>query len=101
VAVLGQQTIGYITVYVRPRTEFFRINIVGAISGLIAQSDHRRSGIGTRLLVKTQAFFQEHEIRYFSVYKAVANDSAFRFYEANGMDPRYTTFIGELDAPQN
>jgi len=100
VAMLDRKTIGYITVHVRPQPAFYRMNKVGAISGLMVQREHRRSGIASRLLAKAQAFFKDQGVRYFSVYTAISNDAALRFYETNGMAPLYTTFIGKVDIQQ-
>jgi ribosomal protein S18 acetylase RimI-like enzyme len=94
---LGRKTVGYITAHIRPQAEFYKVKKVGTISGLMVQKEHRRSRIGTRLLAKAQAFFKEHGIRYFTVYTAVTNDSALRFYEINDMDPLNTTLIGEME----
>ena len=62
----------------------------------MVQREQRRSGIGSRLLAKAQAFFKAHGIKYFTVYTAVANDSALRFYEANGMVPLHTTLVVKI-----
>ncbi len=96
VALLDQRVVGYITVHVRPQAGFYRVKKVGAISGLMVQCEQRRSGIGACLLARAQAFFKSHGIKYFTVYTAVTNAFAVRFYQANGMDPLYTTLVGEI-----
>jgi ribosomal protein S18 acetylase RimI-like enzyme len=96
VALLDQRTVGYITVHVRPQAEFYKVREVGAISGLMVQRAHRRSGIGARLLARTKVFFKDRGVKYFTVYTAVSNDSALRFYEMNGMNPLYTTLVGQI-----
>jgi ribosomal protein S18 acetylase RimI-like enzyme len=94
VAMVDQRMVGYITVHVRPQAPFYRIKEVGAISGLMVQREHRRSGIGRRLLAQARAFFKEQGVRYFTVYTAVANDSAISFYKASGLLPLQTTLVG-------
>jgi len=96
VALLDQRMVGYITVHVRPQAEFYKVKEVGAISGLMVQREHRRSGIGARLLARAKVFFEDRGVKYFTVYTAVSNASALRFYEMNGMNPLYTTLVGQI-----
>jgi ribosomal protein S18 acetylase RimI-like enzyme len=96
VAVVNQHMVGYITVHVRPQAAFYKIKEVGAISGLMVQREHRRSGIGRRLLAQARAFFKEQGVRYFTVYTALANESAISFYEADGLLPLQTTLVGVI-----
>lgn len=96
VAIVDQHMVGYITVHIRPQAAFYKVKEAGAISGLMVQRQHRRLGIATRLLTRAQAFFEGHDIKYFTVYTAVANSSALSFYEANGLAPLYTTLVGEI-----
>ena len=53
------------------------------------------SGTATRLLAEARAFFLRSGIKYFTVFTAVANQAAIKFYERNGMTPLHTTLIGE------
>ena len=95
VALVDDAIVGYASVAVREQPRFYRIKKVGANSGLMVAKDHRRRGIATRLLAEAKAYFQRNGIRYFTVYTAVANQAAIKFYEQNGMAPLHTTLIGE------
>lgn len=98
VAIAGQRAVGYITVQVRAQAGFYKVNEVGAISGLMIHREFRRSGIGTRLLAQAQVYFKKRGIGYLTVYTAATNEIALRFYEKSGLCPLYTTFIGEINA---
>jgi ribosomal protein S18 acetylase RimI-like enzyme len=87
--------VGYITVFVRGQASFYKVKQVGAISGLMVHPDHRRKGIGSQLLAKATAFFQEKGVTYFTVYTAAANRAAVQFYERNNMSPLHVTLIGK------
>ena len=95
VAVVNDRMVGYITVFVRPQARFYRVKQVGAISGLMVHRDHRRAGIARQLLDAARVFFQERGVQYFTVYTAVANRAAVRFYEKHGLAPLHVTLIGE------
>ena len=45
-------------------------------------------------------FLQEKEVEYATVYTAVANQAAVKFYERNGMAPLHITLIGETGTGQ-
>ena len=79
----------------REQPHFYKIKKVGAISGLMVAKDHRRKGIGSRLLAESKAYFRRKGIKYFTLYTAVANRGASRFYEQNGMEAVHTSFLGE------
>lgn len=97
IAVQNGSIVGYITVFVRGQASFYKVKQVGAISGLMVHPDHRRKGIGSQLLAKATAFFQEKGITYFTVYTATANQAAVQFYERNGMTPLHVTLVGKID----
>jgi ribosomal protein S18 acetylase RimI-like enzyme len=90
--------VGYASVAVREQPPFYRTQRFGALSGLMVAKDHRRKGIATRLLAEAIDYFRRRGIRYFTVYTAVANEAAVRFYEQNGMAVLHSTFIGETEA---
>jgi ribosomal protein S18 acetylase RimI-like enzyme len=100
VAVEEGRMVGYITVSVRPQPGFYKIKQVGAISGLMVHKDYRRRGIAGELLARAVAFFEEKNVRYYTVFTAMANQAAIRFYEKHGMAPLHTTMIGQIDAHQ-
>jgi ribosomal protein S18 acetylase RimI-like enzyme len=95
IAVLNGRIVGYITLFVRQHPPFFKIAKYGAISGLMVHKDHRRQGIASRLLAEATAFFQQKGVKYFTVYTAVANHAAVKFYERHGMTPLHINMIGE------
>lgn len=96
IACAEDRIVGYITVYVRTQPSFWEIKQVGTISGLMVQKAYRQQGIASRLLAKARAFFEKKAARYFTVYTAVGNQGAIKFYEQNGLIPLYTTMIGEV-----
>ena len=97
VALQEGRLVGYVTVHVRGQAPFYKVKRVGAISGLMVRGEDRRSGIATQLLDRAKVFFKARGVKYFTVYTAVANDSAVSFYEKNGMVSLHTTLIGEID----
>lgn len=88
--------VGYITVFLRNQESFWAIKRIGAISGLMVHKDYRSRGIASGLLAEAKAFFEEREVKYFTVYTATANEAAIELYEHRGMTPLYATLIGEI-----
>lgn len=96
IAMDGERTVGYITVYVSEQASYWQIKKVGEISGLMVQNEYRRRGIAERLLAQAKAFFMEKGVRFYTVYTAVSNQTALRFYRKNGFLPLYTTMLGKI-----
>ena len=88
--------VGYITVYVREQPDFWTVKRIGDISGLMVAKSHRRQGVAAKLYQATLTFFNEKQVRYFTVFTAVHNQGALRFYEKQGLMPLSTTLIGEI-----
>lgn len=99
IAVADGQIVGYITLYIRSQPGYWKIKRVGEISGLMVRQDHRRSGIGSRLLREAMAFCQEKGVKYCTVYTAASTQAALAFYARNGMAPLYVTLIQEIADP--
>lgn len=97
IALEDDAVIGYASVAVREQPHFYRVKEIGAIWGLMVAREHRREGIATGLIQEAKAFFRRKGIKYFTAYTAVANETAIKFYERNGMSALQTTLIGELD----
>jgi ribosomal protein S18 acetylase RimI-like enzyme len=95
VATVNGSIVGYVTVFVRAQPGFYKVKTVGAISGLMVHQDHRRRGIASSLLAEAMGWFREKGVEYVTVYTAVANRAAVKFYERNGMAPLHVTLIGE------
>ncbi len=95
IALVDDEFVGYASVVIREQPRFYKIKKVGAISALMVANEHRRKGIATQLLDGSRAFFRRHGIKYFTLYTAVANEGATRFYERNEMSPLHISFIGE------
>jgi len=96
IATVQGKVVGYITVFLYTREDFWTIKIVGSISGLMVSRTYRRRGIATALLAEALAFFRARGIRYVTTYTAVDNTAARAFFQHNGMEPLQTTFIGEV-----
>ena len=96
VAIIDDQIVGYITIFVRTQASFFKVKRIGAISGLMVRQDRRRQGIGSKLLAEARAFCQERGIEYYTVYTAMANEPAIGFYQRQDMKPLYVTFLGKM-----
>lgn len=101
IALVDDAIVGYASVAIREQPRFYKIKKVGAISGLMVARDHRRKGIATRLFAEAKAYFQRNRIKYFTVYTAVANRAAIKFYEQNSMAALHTTLVGEAGAQQH
>lgn len=96
IATEGSTIVGYITVFLRNQESFWMIKRIGVISGLMVHEDYRRCGIAGLLLAEAKAFFNQREVKYFTVYTATANEAAIALYKRCEMTPLYTTLIGEI-----
>ncbi len=99
IAVQDARVVGYITVFNKAQPGYWKVKRVGDISGLMMHRDYRRQGIASALLSAAVSFVREHGVRYFTVYTAIANQTAIAFYEHNGMKPLYVTLLGETGFP--
>jgi len=89
--------VGYLTVYIKRQADYWKVRQVGEISSLMVAEAYRRRGIASRLLTRARTFLSSKGIYYYAVYTAVVNQGALAFYHANGMEPLYTTLLGEID----
>jgi ribosomal protein S18 acetylase RimI-like enzyme len=96
IAVDGVRIVGYITAYVKDQADYWAVKRVGDISGLMVAEKYRHQGIANRLLAKAQEFFASQNVKYYLVFTAVENRGALDFYQKNGLEPIYTTLIGEI-----
>jgi ribosomal protein S18 acetylase RimI-like enzyme len=95
IALDGDRTVGYISIYIKTQADHWQINKVGIISGLMVHPAYRRMGIASRLLSRAKQYFQKEAVRYFTVFTSVNNRDAITFYERSGLSPLHTTLIGE------
>jgi len=100
IALVDDVIVGYASVTVKNQPDFYKVKRVGAISCLMVAKEHRCKGIATRLFAEARTFFLRNGIKYFTVFTAVANQVAFKFYERNGMEALHSTFIGEIESDQ-
>ena len=98
VALSAGRIVGYITVYVQTRPDYWKTKKVGTISGLMVQKAYRRRGVARRLLAQARAFFEQRTVSYFTVYTAVGNQGAIEFYAQSGLEPLYTTMVGKASS---
>ena len=45
---------------------------------------------------KAVDFFKEKKVKYYAVFTSVNNNAGIGFYKQNGMEPLYTTMVGEF-----
>ena len=96
IAIAAGKVVGYITVYVRDQPSFWQVKRVGDISGLMVHKDYRHKGIASQLMSNAIDFFMEKEVKYYTVFTSVNNIAGIGFYKQNGMEPLYTTMVGEI-----
>jgi len=89
--------VGYVTAFVREQAPFYRIRKVGAISGLMVRADHRRQGLGARLVAEAARFFREKGATYYTVYTSAANESALRRYQRAGLAPLHLNLVAKCE----
>jgi len=97
IALLEERMVGYVTLVMQTRPDYWRVQRVGHVSGLMVDAAHRRQGIGTRLMEEAQAYFREHGLRYYTLYTSIKNSAALAFYERQGMEPLYSHLLGDLE----
>jgi ribosomal protein S18 acetylase RimI-like enzyme len=96
IALVDDAIVGYASIAVREQPGFYKIKRIGTISAFMVAKEYRRKGVGTGLLKESREYFRRNGIKYFTLYTAVANQGATRFYEKNGMVALHTSFIGEI-----
>jgi ribosomal protein S18 acetylase RimI-like enzyme len=55
---------------------------------------YRRRGVAATLMAEVTSFLRKRRVRYFTATTAVANKTAIKFYERNGMEPLQVTMAG-------
>jgi ribosomal protein S18 acetylase RimI-like enzyme len=96
IALVDDQIVGYITVYVQTQAPNWKVKRIGQISGLMVAQGYRRQGIASQLLARAVNFFRERELRYYTMFTAVGNQGGLEFYRANGMEPLYAHLLGQV-----
>ena len=96
VALSNDKIVGYISMDIREHPHFYKIKKVGAIWGLMVESNFRQQGVASQLMAKAKEFFKTKGIKYFTLYTAVANSGAIEFYKKNGLKPLHISFVGEV-----
>jgi ribosomal protein S18 acetylase RimI-like enzyme len=97
IAIANNRIVGYVTAYVKSQPSFWRIKMVGDVSGLMVDNDYRRKGIGNQLMTHCKAFFKENNVTHYTVYTSVNNKDAIEFYKQLGMEPLHTTLKGKIE----
>jgi len=95
-AVDGGAIIGYISVLIQEQAGYWKIKKVGHISGLMVHHNHRRKGVGRKLLQSAVDYFKEKGIKQYTLFTSVNNKCGIEFYEKCGLEKLYTTMMGEV-----
>lgn len=96
IAILDNKVVGYITVVIKKQPPYWHIKKVGDISGLMVQKEYRHRGIASQLLKYAMEFFKEKNVKYYTLFTSVNNHDAIAFYKKCGMEPLYTTLVGDI-----
>jgi ribosomal protein S18 acetylase RimI-like enzyme len=97
VALNEDKIIGYITFYIKYQPNFYIIEKVGCISGLMVSKKFRNNGIGTELVKKSLEYFQNMNVKYYEVFTSVNNIKGISLYKKNGFKELYATLYGEIN----
>ena len=62
----------------------------------MVQKEYLHRGIANKLLAKAKEFFASNGLKYYTVFTAIENQGAIDFYQQNGLEPLYSTMIGEI-----
>ena len=81
VATHDESVLGWLHVFVAERLE---TDLFAEIGGLVVDSSHRGSGIGTALLAKAEEWARDRGCRTLRVRSNVVREEAHRFYEERG-----------------
>lgn len=68
----------------------------GYVDDLFVEEDHRRHGLGGRLMVEIEAWFKSHGCAAVAVDSWLANPGASAAYAAMGFIPDFTGYVREL-----
>ncbi|MBA4395420.1 MAG: hypothetical protein C0407_17865 [Desulfobacca sp.] len=96
VAVVGGAMIGYISVLIQEQAGYWKIKMVGHISGLMVDKDHRRKGTGRKLLQSAADYFKQKNVKQYTLFTSVNNKCGIEFYEKCGLEKLFVTLMGEI-----
>jgi GNAT superfamily N-acetyltransferase len=75
-----------------------RVGRCGFITAMVVSSEHRRRGLGTKLLDYLEEWLRDQGVRYVRVNTgSYRKDDAFPFYEARGYQQNGVRFVKTLD----
>jgi ribosomal protein S18 acetylase RimI-like enzyme len=97
IASINGSIIGYITFYIKEQPSFYKIKMIGDISGLMVSEKYRRKGIAKKLMDKAIECFRENHIEYFTLFTSEENKSALGFYSSMGMKTLQKIMIGRVE----
>jgi ribosomal protein S18 acetylase RimI-like enzyme len=97
IAIINEQVVGYITVYIKNQPNYWVLKEVGDISGLMVNKKFRQKGIGTKLVMKAKEYFKERGIKYYTVFTSINNVNGISLYKNFGFKELYTTLYGKTE----
>ena len=96
VAIEDGLLIGYISVLIQEQAGYWMVKKVGHISGLMVHQEHRRKGIGKKLLQSAVGYFKEKGVKQYTLFTSVNNKSGIEFYQKCGLEKLFITLMGEI-----
>jgi len=88
---------GYAFLTVAPGFAAWETGPIANLETLSIVSEHRRSGLGTRLLDAAWSRLAERGVREMAITAAAGNVDAHRFYERHGFKQAFVVYYGKRD----
>jgi GNAT superfamily N-acetyltransferase len=96
VAVKGTDIVGFLTAMVTTTLPLFEQSNYGLLNDMFVKQEHRRKGVGKRLLVAATEWFEQKRIRRLELRVEASNSEAIAFYKAHAFKIRSHTLKREI-----
>lgn len=96
VAVKGTDIVGFLTAMVTTTLPIFEQRNYGLLNDMFVKQEHRRKGVGKRLLAAATEWFEQRHVRRLELRVEASNSEAITFYETHAFKIRSHTLKREI-----